>query len=180
MKSRWKKPGKILNIGNRERGEGFPFTSLRLKLGIFAFVNQTFTRSMHVLAWCLIVGHAFAEKRKKIALREYKKLLRKTREERRQLQSSKKNDRPPLRGASQVSNAAVISEQVWIGSKPSAGYKQTEFILFITRAMFTYAQLRRACVNEDEWTLPFKYINTNQCAWRISCLIAWLVHFADP
>ena len=23
--------------------------------------------------------------------------------------------------------------------------------------MITYAQLRRACVNEDEWTLPFKY-----------------------
>lgn len=28
-KSRWKKPGNILNMGNRERGESFLFRSVR-------------------------------------------------------------------------------------------------------------------------------------------------------
>lgn len=64
-------------------------------------------------------GHAFAEKRKKIALREYKKLLKKTREEHRQLQSSKKNDRPPLVGVSRVSDTAAISEQDKVSNQGS-------------------------------------------------------------
>ena len=90
----------------------------------------------HVLAYNVFVGHAFAEKRKKIALREYKKLLHKTSEEHRQLQSSKKNDRPPLIGVSRVSDTAAMSEQVCI----SAGCKQIEFMLFITHTMLTYVQ----------------------------------------
>jgi len=82
----------------------------------------------HVLALCF-VGHAFAEKRRKIALREYKKLLKKTGEEQRPLQSSKKNDRPHLTGSSRVPDATLISKQVCI--------KQTELILCISRTMFT-------------------------------------------
>ena len=54
------------------------------------------------------------EKRKKIALREYKKLLKKTREEHRQLQSSEHKDRPLLTTSSRVSDVATISKQVGI------------------------------------------------------------------
>ncbi|XP_058969078.2 uncharacterized protein [Pocillopora verrucosa] len=40
-------------------------------------------------------GHAFAEKRKKMALKEYKKLLRKTREQHENRQSADNRDNPP-------------------------------------------------------------------------------------
>lgn len=64
----------------------------------------------HVLACFLyFVGHAFVEKRKKVALREYKKLLKKTREEHRQLQSSEHKDRPLLTTSSRVSDDATSS-----------------------------------------------------------------------
>ena len=53
IKSRWRKPGNILNMGNREKGESFPFKLVRLKLKIFAFVNQTFTWSMCLLTMYL-------------------------------------------------------------------------------------------------------------------------------
>jgi len=73
----------------------------------------------HVLALLCSVGHAFAEKRKKKALREYKKLLKKTREEHRQLQSSGNKDRPLLTRASRVSDAATISEQDKVNNQGS-------------------------------------------------------------
>ena len=60
---------------------------------------------------CLAVGHAFAEKRKKIALREYKKLLKKTREEHKQRQSSQNKDQPLLTRPQPVSDTATRSEE---------------------------------------------------------------------
>ena len=61
------------------------------------------------------VGHAFAEKRKKIALREYKKLLKKTREEHRQRQASENKDIPCLTGSlREIFDVASISEEVCI------------------------------------------------------------------
>lgn len=116
-KSRWRKPGNILNIGNKERGECFPFQVSALEAGNLR-LDKSFTRSMclpiTVLHVCFAVGHAFTEKRKKIALREYKKLLKKTREEHKQRQSSENKDGPLLTRSSQVSDAATISEQVCI------------------------------------------------------------------
>lgn len=63
---------------------------------------------------CFVVGHAFAEKRKKIALREYKKLLKKTREEHRERQSSQNKDQLLVTRPQRVSDTATTSEQVCI------------------------------------------------------------------
>lgn len=114
IKSRWRKPGNIINMGNRERGESFSIQVSALEAGNFRLSKSEFYIEYALSCLMIFVGHAFAEKRKKIALREYKKLLKKTREEHRQLQSSKKNDRPPLVGVSRVSDTAAIFEQVCI------------------------------------------------------------------
>ena len=59
MKSRWKKPGKILNIGNRERGEGFSIHVTALKAGNFRLCKSDFYMEQACAYKLMFLEHFF-------------------------------------------------------------------------------------------------------------------------
>ena len=126
-KSRWKKPANLLNIGNKEKGKRFNL--------LFWYVRERIIFTLSRIKECVscksevlyvIVGHAFAEKRKKIALKEYKKLLRKTREEHRKRQSSENKDKPLLPRPTRVSDVTTSADKVCFDSHSIVEFKDKE------------------------------------------------------
>ena len=74
-KPRWRNPSNFHKIGNKEKGG--PLVSKRC--GVVDMRHEFFVNRIFLLYNRL--GHAFVEKRKRQALKQYRKLLRKTRNE---------------------------------------------------------------------------------------------------
>ena len=75
-KLRWRNPSNFHKIGNKEKGG--PLVSKRIS-DVVDLRHEFFVNRIFLLYNRL--GHAFVEKRKRQALKEYRKLLRKTRNE---------------------------------------------------------------------------------------------------